>query len=287
MTSNRRARVPRTPALLILALAALTLAGLVVPMDVTARADASNDGGDDRMRPHPKGVTEGYADGEVVAFVYPQQFYCTADRFDDLDGVGHRGDGRVAAEDPDEFQFPNVGPPGSPCIVGDSGSGSLPAITPDGRSMDHAELVWAILPFFDGELVNPEPTVDVQCPEPGPPITEHKGVFGTCTMHPSFLHAEPSLGLPAGDIVLPNHSHIIRGKNFNPIWWQTIAVRVFDRSIWPDVNGRCPANPEGEEPCLTSVDALRAAQRTGQAGPDVPSNVWLFFDSREVELDHH
>jgi hypothetical protein len=59
-------------------------------------------------------------------------------------------------------------------------------------------------------------------------------------------------------------------------------VRVFDERIWPDFNGRCPANPQGGRPCLISVQALRDAQATGQAEPDTPSNVFLFFDSRKI-----
>ena len=111
-------------------------------------------------------------------------------------------------------------------------------------------------------------------------------------MHPSTLHVEPVLGsllaglsVPGGHIALPNHSHIVRNSavSINPVWWQVISVRVDDQSIWPDFNGRCPANPRGGEPCLTSVDALREAQRRGQAGPDTRTNVWLFFDSKEVQ----
>lgn len=83
------------------------------------------------------------------------------------------------------------------------------------------------------------------------------------------LHVEPSLAElpfpnPAGDIPLPNHSHIIDGDNFNPIWWQTIAVRVTDERIWPDVNGGCPANPGGGR-ALPHL-ARRAARGAG-AGP--------------------
>jgi hypothetical protein len=242
-------------------------------------------GGNGTSRPHPIGHTEGFGNEKVLDFMYPQQFFCTDESTDDLDGPGHNGDGQVSAVDPDEFQFPSMGPPGSPCIVGRTARGSLPTIDPTGRPVANAEPVWAILPFFDGDgdgvidAVDPTPGVDVQCPEPGPPITVHRGAFGTCTEHPSTLHAEP---IGFGDIPLPNHSHVIDGDTFNPIWWQTIAVRVFDRSIWPDVNGRCPANPEGGEPCLTSLDALRDAQAAGRAAPDTPSNVWLFFDSNQV-----
>jgi hypothetical protein len=218
-----------------------------------------------------------------------------------------------------------MGPPGSPCIVGATAGGSLPRIQPDGAGIENVEKIWAFLPFFDGNMppngiidaFDPTPGVDVQCAEPGQPFTVHKGTFGTCTMHPSTLHVEPVVaailrglvcgqnvpaGLlpmcpigqttPAGDIPLPNHSHIIDGEVFNPIWWQTIAVRVFDRRIWPDFNGRCPANPAGGPPCLTSLAALRTAQQTPftspfgttQATPDTPSNVFLFFDSQHAAI---
>ena len=267
----------------------------------------------ERRRPHPVGFTEGFGNEKVLAFRYDQQFFCTDERLDDLDGEGHNGDGRVSAVDPDEFQHPAMGPPGSPCIVGQTRRGSLPTIDPTGDPIANVEKVWAILPFFDSaedadtiiEAIDPTPDgADVQCPEPGPPITQHLGTFGTCTTHPSNLHAEPvadSLlrgvlceppnappqcvgggGAPAGDIPLPNHSHIIDGDSFNPIWWQTIAVRVNDERIWPNVNGGCLANPRGGEPCLTSLKALRAAQARGQATQDTASNVFLFFDSKAV-----
>jgi hypothetical protein len=270
-----------------LALAILMWASAVVLVAATSSGGifGSND---DRTRPHPPGFTEGYGNEKVVAFAYPQQFYCTAEPTDDLDGPGHNGDGIKAAQDPDEFQHPAMGPPGSPCIVGETANGSLPSMDPTGRPIDQVEPVWAILPFFDSsrdadtiiEAVDPSRDgADVQCPEPGPPHTAHHGAFGTCTMHPSTLHAEP---IGAADIPLPNHSHIIDGDSFNAIWWQTIAVRVFDERIWPDFDGACPANPEGGAPCLISLQALRQAQARGQAGPDTPTNVFLFFDSKQV-----
>jgi hypothetical protein len=282
------------------ALLALTLAALA---GLTMLATTSFGGETNRTRPHPAGFTEGFGNEKVLAFQYPQQFFCTDELFDDLDGEGHQGDGLQAARDPDEFQHPAMGPPGSPCIVGATRpspvGGSLPTIDPTGRPVQNSEAVWALVPFFDSskdadaiiEAVDPtRDGADVQCPEPGPPFTQHMGAFGTCTMHPSTLHVEPvvqsfgvPLGAPEGDIPLPNHSHIIDGDNFNPIWWQTIAVRVLDERIWPDFNGRCPANPQGGRPCLVSLQALREAQARGQVSPDAPSNVWLFFDSRPVD----
>lgn len=274
-----------------LAVAATLLAGTATAVFwVTASFGSHNSG----SRPQPIGHTEGYGNFKVASFFYPQQFFCTDEPTDDLDGPGHRGDGVVSAQDPDEFQHPAMGPPGSPCIVGDTGSGSLPTIDPTGRPVQDAEKVWAILPVFDSvkdadetpEFVDPtRDGSDVQCPEPGPPFTVHHGAFGTCTMHPSTLHAEPAAAIAAGDIPLPNHSHIVRdgAVSINPVWWQTIAVRVLTERIWPDFNGRCPANPRGGPPCLTSLQALRDAQARGEAGPDTPSNVWLFFDSKQVQ----
>jgi hypothetical protein len=282
----------------IVALTALAVVAFV------ATTSSGQSGTSNRKRPHPFGFTEGYGNEKVLAFRYDQQFFCTDERFDDLDGSGHEGDGRIAAIDPDEFQHPAMGPPGSPCIVGATRpspvGGSLPTVDPTGRPIANVEPVWALVPFFDSsedadviiEAVDPSPDgADVQCPEPGPPHTQHTGAFSTCTMHMSTLHAEPvvesfgvPLGAPEGDIPLPNHSHIIDGNTFNPIWWQTIAVRVMDERIWPDFDGGCPANPEGGEPCLTSLEALREAQARGQVSADTPTNAFLFFDSREVEL---
>jgi len=274
-----------------LTVAATLVAGIAATFFwVTASFGSHNSG----SRPQPIGHTEGYGNFKVASFFYPQQFFCTDEPTDDLDGPGHRGDGVVSAQDPDEFQHPSMGPPGAPCIVGDTGSGSLPTIDPTGRPVQDAEKVWAILPVFDSvkdadetpEFVDPtRDGSDVQCPEPGPPYTVHHGVFGTCTMHPSTLHAEPAAAIAAGDIPLPNHSHIVRdgAVSINPVWWQTIAVRVLTERIWPDFNGRCPANPRGGPPCLTSLQALREAQARGEAAPDTPTNVWLFFDSKQVQ----
>jgi hypothetical protein len=240
-------------------------------------AGSTNAAGGATARPHPPGHTEGFGNDKVLDFFYPQQFYCTADWNDDNDG-----DGRIAAVDPDEFQTPSLPPPGSPCIVGANGT-AQPIIDPTGKPTAQAEKVWALLPLFDGSAVNPAPTSYVQCAEPGPPDTQHKGVFGTCTMHPSFLRNLGALNLTVGDIPTPNHSHIIDGDTFPAIWWQTIAVQVTNGSVWPNRDGKCPANPAGGAPCLTSLTSLRAAQAKGLAGPDTPTNVWLFFNSNAVK----
>ena len=107
----------------------------VVPALVAAVVAGTTLGSDgsSRSRPLPAGFTEGYGNEKVLTFKYPQQFFCTDELGDDLDGSGHRGDGVPVKRDPDEFQHPAMGPPGSPCIVGETGSGSLPRIDPTGR----------------------------------------------------------------------------------------------------------------------------------------------------------
>jgi hypothetical protein len=238
------------------------------------------------QRPIAANQTEGFGDGQLLVFSYFQNFACIHEPFDDLN---HNG--TVAALDATEFQRPV-------CVVGHQ-----PTIEPTGEPIKQVEKLYVIVPFF-GQDTNPNdafnpalgnalislfgtvpeafrahPTVDVQCPEPGNGITQHAGAPGTCTMHTNQLDLGPvlaSLGKvpPNTNVFLPtvNHSHIIEGKNFGAIWWQVVTVLVTDPSAWPDLNGT-----KG----MTSVDALRAAQKAGKATADVPTNFFLFFDSRQ------
>jgi hypothetical protein len=78
------------------------------------------------------------------------------------------------------------------------------------------------------------------------------------------------------DLPLVNHSHIIDGKNFNPVWWHLKVVLVTDQASWPDVNATTG---------IRSVADITAAQAAGKALPTINSNFFLFFGSRE--LHHH
>ena len=137
---------------------------------------------------------------------------------------------------------------------------------------------------FVPDAFDPTPGVPVQCPEPGGNLTAQTGEFGTCTMHPTQIdyaqllsEVRPDLfaGLANLDLPLVNHSHIIRGKNFKPIWWQIKVVLVTDQSVWPDVNAT-----KG----LRSVDDITQAQAAGKALPTINSNFFLFFGSREMKM---
>lgn len=127
----------------------------------------------------------------------------------------------------------------------------------------------------------------VQCPEPGPPLTAFTGPFGTCTTHTNTVDLGRVVGsilhLDVARLPTPNHSHIIDGNNYGLVWWQVIVELVVDPSVWPDVNGDCPAHAG----CLTSVDAMRAAQTSGKIfGGDVPTNFFLFFSADQFHTGH-
>jgi hypothetical protein len=134
---------------------------------------------------------------------------------------------------------------------------------------------------------HPENVAPVQCPEPGPPLTAFTGPFGTCTTHTNTVDlgrvVGGILGLNTVRLPTPNHSHIIDANNYGLVWWQVIVELVVDPSVWPDVNGDCPAHAG----CLTSVDAMRNAQAAGKIfGGDVPTNFFLFFSADQFHTGH-
>jgi len=229
--------------------------------------------------------TEGFGKDQLLTFTYAQNFGCVHGPFDDLD---HNG--LVAAVDPDEFQKPR-------CVVG-----LTPAASPSGVPLDNVVKLYVIAPFFETNPAEPaftpelgaalqslfgfvpdafkiHPGVAVQCPEPGPPVTTHTGMPGTCTMHASQIDLGPALAAlgkvpPNTSVLVPtlNHSHVIdQALTTSPIWWQIISVLVTDPAAWPSADGT-----HG----ITSLDKLRQAQLLGQARPDVSTNFFLFFGSR-------
>lgn len=258
-------------------------AAMVVLLGLSALAD---DGvKDNTAKPLAVNQTEGFADGQLLVFTYFQNFDCIHQPFDDLD---HNS--LVAAVDPNEFQR-------TICTVGRG-----PTIDPTGGPIDNVQKLYVIAPFFGNdkdpndaftpqlgqallslfgfipEAFKTHPTVAVQCPEPGLPVTQHAGMAGTCTMHTTQTDLGPALAKlgkvpPNTTVIVPtlNHSHIIDGTHFGHVWWQIISVLVTDPSAWPSADGRSG---------ITSLDALRAAQAAGRAAADQPTNFFLFFDAQ-------
>lgn len=298
----------------------LALVGAIAVAGVTAGSGLAQGPGNNDMRPLKINQTEGYFEGQAQVFTYAQNFHCTIEAFDDLDGIGRQGDGVPAAGDPDEMILPE-------CISGETMGGSEPTIDPAGIPIKDAREFLITVPAFDAdgdgipEFADPTPGIDLQCPEPGPPFTEKKQPVGSCTMHPSLVAVDPIVGesltavtgfpipqppalpgfpgeLPVDSpfalptvglgvtIPLPSHSHIVDTENDETVWWQVIVTIVTDRSVWATFDGDCPA---GRDKCLTSVEALRASQAAGGTGRDIPTNIWLFFANQPLEggpMDH-
>jgi len=277
----------RVGALLLAPAVVVTLAttGLPAPhMEVhmeVARADGQETPQPVRRPLH--NMLEGYAEGTVVAIEYLQTYYCPTTPSSDLDPPFGRGDGHPQSEDPSEYQVP-------PCIFGDTGTGSILPDHLHAGAFPGAKTFFGILPWFGsspapdgpptalGMANSPASDVDTHCTEPGPPITEHHGTPGTCLMHPSTLRIakmfdDPSRQ-PPDPAAMPQHSHVLPETAAAPGWWNIRGLAIYDRSIWPDRDGNCPAGPPR---CVTSIAALRSAQQTGQASIDVPSNLYFYI----------
>ena len=274
----------RRTAIALAALAAFV--PVAAPLQVTAGESVHV-----ATRPHPSNVLEAYAKGKVVALTYAA-YQCTMDPFDDLDGPGHEGDGIVAVEDKDELLA------GTPCIVGKTRRGSVPKVDPDGGDATKAPHLYGLIPNFDSdgdgvpEYLDQTPTGQYHCPQPGPPVNTFKGEFPSCALHP-LTHIEPfvrtlagsttgvdtsSADVPEAVLLGSYHSHLLEYTYSERRWWNVVAIEVYDASIFPDAEGRCPAG----KGCLTSLAAVRAARKAGKVSVDVPSNIWFLFSVRPV-----
>jgi len=139
-----------------------------------------------------------------------------------------------------------------------------------------------LIKFFGAlpEAFKASPKVFSQCPDPGKKP-------GTCTMHASRIDLAPVLAAlgyinnpPGANVFVPdpNHSHVLADHDINDpaIWWQVIPVLVLDQSDWP---------PQDGSSGITSVTALKAAEKAGQA-IQAPSNFFLFFSSQSMADMH-
>lgn len=225
--------------------------------------------------------TLGFGAGRLLTFTYQQQFDCVIQPNDDRNYSG-----KIAALDPSQFASPE-------CQVG-----APSTIDPTGGPVAKTDPLYVIVPFFETnkkqpaftpalgkalkklfgfvpDAFKPVPGVPVQCPAP-------KDMPGTCTMHPLQTDLGPVLTAlkllpPKTELYVPlvEHSHVLPNKTINqsPEWWQVIVVLVEKPKAWPNARGT-----KG----ITSVAALRAAQKAKEASADVPSNFFLFFSSKAM-----
>ncbi|MGA8300880.1 MAG: hypothetical protein WB817_15465 [Terriglobales bacterium] len=248
--------------------------------------------------------TLGYGDGELLRFIYTQNFDCIDQPKDDLNF-----NGVPAALDPGEMQIPicqvgtnpTINPPGKagnpkfttepiyvlvPMFSSDGDQNPNDAISCDNvvpGTICGPQLGQTLISLFGAlpEAFKASPKVYTQCPEPG-------SAPGTCTMHASRLDLAPVLselgilpGPPTANIFVPtpNHSHVLINQDVNlpAIWWQVIPVLVLDSSDWPAKDGSSG---------ITSLKAIKNAIAAGQA-VEAPSNFFLFFSSNVVGGGQH
>jgi hypothetical protein len=244
--------------------------------------------------------TLGYGDGQILKFLYTQNFDCVDQPKSDLNF-----NGIPASQDPNEMQIPI-------CQVG-----TQPLINPpgvEGNPKYTTEPIFVLVPMFSTDNdqdpndaiscsnVVPEticgptlgktlislfgalpeafkatPNVYTQCPEPG-------SAPGTCTMHASRLDLAPVLselgitqGQPKANIFVPtpNHSHVLINQDINlkAIWWQVVPVLVLDSNDWPPKDGSSG---------ITSFKSMQASIAAGRS-VEAPSNFFLFFSSHVID----
>jgi len=268
---------------------ALGAVGLPAPRVEVARAAGTSQEAPAAVRRPLHNMVEGYAEGQVVALEYLQTYYCPTTPSSDLEPPFGHGDGHPQSEDPSEYQVP-------PCFAGDTGTGSILPDHLHAEAFPGVKPMFAMAPWFGpspgsgspptalATANGPADDVDTHCSEPGPPITEHRGQPGTCLMHPATVRMAKIFDdpdrQPPDPGPLPAHSHVLSETSAAPGWWVTRVVMVYDRSVWPDHDGNCPAGPPR---CVTSIAALRAAQKTGQASIDVPSNLYFYLSIHPLE----
>jgi hypothetical protein len=95
------------------------------------------------------------------------------------------------------------------------------------------------------------------------PATVHCPGGIVCINHPPHLDLS-RLGGP-NNVFAPAHSHIIADRRSG--WHETINVRVTSLAVWNDIA------------TAKSLSRLRELQALGQVGPDIPTNVYFFFEN--------
>ncbi len=108
--------------------------------------------------------------------------------------------------------------------------------------------LWVVVPLG---FTPPEGTL--QCP-----------VAGECVDHPHDVDLSRVLGPGTENVLLPAHSHVI--DDLQGGWWKTFVVGVTSPDAWDRiVAGK-------------SLATVRELQNQGLATPDIPSNLFVFFN---------
>jgi hypothetical protein len=116
-----------------------------------------------------------------------------------------------------------------------------------------------------GPVVSPLRTVTPQGFTP-PESTLQCPVAGHCIDHPESIDLSRLFGSSSTDVTLPPHSHIlIDDESFQSSWWPVIVVGVKNLGAWNKIVE------------AKSESAVQACQAMHQCTPDIPTNLFLFF----------
>jgi hypothetical protein len=265
--------------------------------------------------PLPDDVILNYANGQPVASHYRFSYVCPTAPENSLglpDNVGVPGakqthDFTQYQSAPCYFGVPQSNPGEAPISIGE-----ISAAFPKVRELYGLAPWFEQVPTVAGQLNDlygantPLSDIHSNCPRQGVPVTTITDVVGSCLMHMNVLHfpndnnaSDPQYHVP-NQVPLPAHSHILGDyvntdtsqspwgnlstkespTSLGATWWHPRSVQVLDRAIWPDAAGNCPA---GREHCLTSIKALREAQKNGQARAEGGSNILLYFSVQPID----
>lgn len=130
----------------------------------------------------------------------------------------------------------------SGCILGaEPQTAPRPAEIPD---------LYVLVPLFaDTE------GLDLHCPE-----------AGACVNHPSTIDLSPVFGPGTENALLPPHSHVVEEKRGG--WWQVEVNGVTTREAWDAIED------------AKSLEEVRAQQEAGTVTGDIPTNLFLWFNTQ-------
>ena len=99
------------------------------------------------------------------------------------------------------------------------------------------------------------------------PSTVHCKGGTVCLNHPPMLDLS-RLGLPSS-VFAPAHSHVLEGRQAG--WHNTVNIRVPSLDAWNEIAA------------AKSLAKVRELQAAGRVGPDIPTNVYFFFEVQQHE----
>jgi hypothetical protein len=99
------------------------------------------------------------------------------------------------------------------------------------------------------------------------PSTVHCPGGTVCLNHPHALDLSRVHG--PDSVFAPAHSHIITDQQSG--WHETVNIRVTNSDVWAEIAG------------AKTLAKVRELQAAGRLGPDLPTNVYFFFEVQQPD----